>query len=167
MTYRQRAINYSGEALLNNSNSSDYHAQLFSPRWGIVPTFYLVILVCSVLGNGGLFSLMAIEKHLHTPFNIYVMNLLFCNALANILIQPFNLITAVYGRFMAGEVGCSIIFYARIVWATSFVTHSFITINRLWAVWFPLSYRLEFSLSSYIVSEVIPQLSQSDHHSYL
>ena len=139
MSFAVSSVNGSGAKFgyFNNSNAT----QLVRPHWGIIPALYLVILACSVLGNGGLFILMVIEKRLHTPFNIYVMNLLFCNVMANILMHPFNIATTVYGRFVAGNTGCSILLFGRIVWATSYASHSVVTANRLWAVWFPLSYR--------------------------
>ena len=115
-----------------------------SPRWNYVPILSSIITVAGLLTNG-LVLLVIVVNHtvLITPFNIYLINLLVGNLLNLILFFPLNVVHLVYGDYWwLGNSTCTFYIYGMYLLNASLGHgHLLITLNRLWAVTFPLSYR--------------------------
>ena len=111
--------------------------------WSVSPVMSLINLIWGVIGNGTLLYLFIKNHSLQTPFNIYVMNLLFSNLVCIIMEYPFDVTTSLYGgAWYWGDHACTYYLYALYVQQGVIChAHVLIALNRVWAVTRPLSYR--------------------------
>ncbi|OQV13503.1 hypothetical protein BV898_12250 [Hypsibius exemplaris] len=111
-------------------------------NWTFLPVFSLTILILALLTNGTVLSLFLRNRSLCTAFNIYLINLLIANVLNMLTQVPVFLLNALAGdTWWTGHMTCNLYLYGFIFQAIMSNSHVLITVNRLWAVLMPLSYR--------------------------
>ncbi|XP_055348845.1 probable G-protein coupled receptor No18 [Paramacrobiotus metropolitanus] len=121
--------------------SSITNATLPSITWSSIPILDVIILPLTVLFNGVILLLFLIDSNLRSPFTVYLANLLFSNVLYAVLVTPLDILLSLFPRWIFGSGACRLYIYSSYLMAT--VTahcHLLITLNRLWAVQWPLSY---------------------------
>lgn len=125
-------------------NHSSNGTEVGQPNWTYVPVLSSIITVAGIITNGPVL-LVIVKNHstLLTPFNIYLVNLLIGNLLNLFLFFPLNVIHLAYGdHWWLGFSACTLYLYGLLVLNASMGhCHLLITVNRLWAVSFPISYR--------------------------
>lgn len=122
--------------LFNITNS--HNDGVWSPLTGLTFTVDLAIF----LNNGLSLLMFAVEKELRTNFTIYVINLQFVTFLHYALNGYLYVMKTTYQKWPYGDRICNFYIYVFSVigpWQNS--CHVLITMNRLWAVTFPISYR--------------------------
>ncbi|GAU97201.1 hypothetical protein RvY_08541 [Ramazzottius varieornatus] len=81
------------------------------------------------------------DKTLRSAFSIYLMNLLFGNALTSAIFGPLNVLRQYYGSWIVGWRLCALRQYISGAFAAIIISHCLIALNRFWAVTFPTHYR--------------------------
>ncbi|XP_055349157.1 5-hydroxytryptamine receptor 1D-like [Paramacrobiotus metropolitanus] len=113
-----------------------------SYEWSFTPVSEIIISPISVLLNSYCLFLFLTNKKLHTAFNVYLGNLLFANLMYTILNNPLGIINGLYRIWPLGTTACNVYTYSLSAFGAMTVnSHAFITLNRLWAVTFPINYR--------------------------
>ncbi|OQV17857.1 hypothetical protein BV898_07988 [Hypsibius exemplaris] len=112
-------------------------------EWSVLSVFQLVATLSGFVSNTLVFVAFAVNRSLWTPFNVYVINLVFANWTLIVTEFPMDVISGLYsGQWPLGEVACT--YYILTSWYLQpvvFYSHQLIAINRIWAISFPLSYR--------------------------
>ncbi|XP_055351791.1 type-1 angiotensin II receptor-like [Paramacrobiotus metropolitanus] len=108
---------------------------------------YLIILILIVISNATALIILYRSKNGYSPaFSIYLFHLFTMNILTNLLDIPLDIADKAYsGSLTAAQ--CA--FYTYVNWALMAVlvySHLAITLNRLWAVLHPHSYRQRHTL---------------------
>ncbi|OQV17642.1 hypothetical protein BV898_08266 [Hypsibius exemplaris] len=130
-------------ALNPNTNITVATAQTeLVASWTLAPIVALLTFIFGCLGNGLLLLLFIKDSTLHTPFNMYLINLLLAN-LACLLIQyPLEFLFGLYKTWFMGGHACTAYIYGYFVMQAAVKNaHQLIAINRIWAIIHPLSYR--------------------------
>ena len=121
--------------------TSDF--QSLTAQWAALPKIFTVATTLSILFNCLLMLVFALDRNLHTPFNVYLINLLTANLLLSTIQNPLEIINNVYPTaFWPGPTVCTFYIYAQYVLQAGVSgAHILIAVNRTWAVLHPLSYR--------------------------
>ncbi|XP_055348114.1 alpha-2B adrenergic receptor-like [Paramacrobiotus metropolitanus] len=115
-------------------------------QWTAVPIFTLIIFLLVLLVNATVLYVFYANPHLRTPFTIYLINLFSANIIIALLQNPLDVLFELYGRWTFGHVACSLYLYGSYaVSGGTMVCHVVISANRIWAIVFPLHYRLHHS----------------------
>lgn len=123
-------------------NSSDIVPEDQQLKWTVTPVAEVVTSVLSFSFNGLVLLVFLVHKHLRTPFTLYIMGTLSYNCIFALLNNPFDIITAVSPNWLLSKLACD--FYCYTGWVLSGVvinSHLLITVNRIWAITFPISYK--------------------------
>lgn len=128
----------------NCTNSTTASVNVVSdPTWSFAPTFKLTMFVLVVVLNLFVLAVFCRDKKLRTPFSVYLILLQCCNLIYAIGDYPLAIMGQIYSRWKMGAFACSIHIYALYVFAgITMHTHLLITVNRIWAISFPHSYRI-------------------------
>ncbi|XP_055332282.1 histamine H1 receptor-like [Paramacrobiotus metropolitanus] len=122
---------------MNNSTAAD-----ITKSWTFVPIMDTLILVAALLFNGGLLILFIVNRNLHTPFSVYLFNLILMTFIYIATQGPINILYSLYSKWWMGDALCTFLFYT--IFPSSVATvhaHLLITVNRLWAITRPVSYK--------------------------
>ncbi|XP_055336585.1 tyramine receptor Ser-2-like [Paramacrobiotus metropolitanus] len=134
-------MNLSG-LLGNFSNATLAHQPENSSHWKPFPIAVLVIICLGAVLNILVLLTFLKSGAIRTPFNIYLVNLLITNLLHVVLIKPLEVASNVLGGWTLGYSACTYFLYALyIINAEMIHAHALISINRIWAVTFPISYK--------------------------
>ncbi|OQV17554.1 hypothetical protein BV898_08325 [Hypsibius exemplaris] len=110
--------------------------------WTFIPVCSLVLLVLLILTNGTVLYLFLRHSHLRTPFNIYLINLLTARVLTQLIQVPLYLAANLRPpHWSIGRPACTVYLYGFFIQSGVCNAHGLISINRLWAVLRPISYR--------------------------
>lgn len=113
-----------------------------SGSWSPVAVGMAVIHIIIILTNGTALLLFAIEKELRTSFTIYIINLQ-CVTFFQFAMNGFFYTAKIYyQKWVYGNAACTLYLYVHWIvspWQSN--CHVLITLNRLWAVAFPVNYR--------------------------
>ncbi|OQV13411.1 hypothetical protein BV898_12363 [Hypsibius exemplaris] len=131
------AANSSGD---NFNTSARGRSAVYHP-WTVIPTVALTVLVISVPLNSAILYLFARHRHLRTGFTVYLMNLLAANLLSVLIQIPIYLTANRLPYWWIGGPACTAYIYGYIIQSGMCNAHALISVNRLWAVCRPLSYR--------------------------
>ncbi|XP_055349828.1 melanopsin-A-like [Paramacrobiotus metropolitanus] len=105
----------------------------------------IVILISRFVLNSIVLSVYIARRKMRTPFSVYIMSLLTSNLLDLILFFPFmiaNNLGTDASHFVFGETGCAVYGYGvAIMRCCCLASHALITLNRAWAMTFPISYK--------------------------
>ena len=133
-----------GEMLLINgsSNISAVIPPPFTTPWTSITVLSLVIFLIAVCCNAFVLFIFARNTALRTPFTTYIINLLIANLLSQLFQQPLSIAAQLYTWPHLGQGFCRAYQYGSYaIHAAVFNSHFLITLNRIWAVVSPTSYR--------------------------
>lgn len=111
--------------------------------WGFFPVFNLCLVVSTLSLNMPLIFLYITKPHLRTNrFCFYLMNLMTANVVHALLNDPLDFVFALFPTWTHSSTFCTILLYVIFVSDALMVqAHVMITVNRIWAMVFPFSYR--------------------------
>ncbi|XP_055335712.1 5-hydroxytryptamine receptor 1B-like [Paramacrobiotus metropolitanus] len=103
----------------------------------------VVFVILVAITNGFVMVLFTRHENLRTPFMTYIIFLLGSNILANsVIMSPVDALKHAGGYFWMGSSVCTYYLYGSIVvTSVTSYSHLLITLNRVWAIVFPISYR--------------------------
>lgn len=103
----------------------------------------IVICVLVITFNGTVLILFLKDTALRKqPLSVYLMYLLFFNICYAAIQSPLEIINYRYSHWWIGEAWCVIFYYStNVVACGAMFAHLLITLSRIWAVTFPLSFR--------------------------
>ncbi|XP_055345252.1 5-hydroxytryptamine receptor 1D-like [Paramacrobiotus metropolitanus] len=138
------------------NNSSATNASFSSPSWSLAPASTVIITPLAIILNGyALYTFLA-NRHLHSPFNVYLGSLLFSNLTYSIICNPLDVISGLYPTWPLSSAACDAYIYALLILgAVTINSHALITVNRLWAMTFPVSYRNHHNLHAAFASVAV------------
>ncbi|XP_055346118.1 P2Y purinoceptor 8-like [Paramacrobiotus metropolitanus] len=114
--------------------------------WDFSPIYSLCTIFLTVIGNGFILFLYIRSSKLHGPFAVYVINLLIANMLCSLIQTPLDLYVRLIRHHSFPALFCSFHVYFNYALTTTIpVAHVLITLNRVWAIAAPLSYRRHHS----------------------
>ncbi|OQV17555.1 hypothetical protein BV898_08326 [Hypsibius exemplaris] len=124
------------------SNYSNSTSAVESTKiWTFIPSYSLAVLLAAILTNGSVLYLFLRHSHLRTAFTVYLINLLAASLLAQLIQVPLYLVANLRPYWWIGRSACTIYIYGFFIQAGMCNAHALISINRLWAVLRPISYR--------------------------
>ncbi|OQV12900.1 hypothetical protein BV898_12822 [Hypsibius exemplaris] len=120
----------------NSTLSTDQQARTIA-SW-----FILFTIFASVLFNGLLIFVYLTHAHLRTAFNVYVVNIATTEFLLALTAMPGTFIVNYYITWPYDGLACTFFAYFKLILSTAVrYGHVLVTVNRLWAVTFPMHYR--------------------------
>lgn len=136
----------------NNETSPRNFTNHLSQIWGFSSVATLAIFVSVLVTNGAVLIMFLKVKQIRTSFSVYLINLMLCNIIYAVLQNPLELLDKSYSKWWMGKSACSLYIYATIVSDACIKhCHVLITINRLWAMTFPIFYRQHHSTKRAII----------------
>ncbi|XP_055356457.1 5-hydroxytryptamine receptor 6-like [Paramacrobiotus metropolitanus] len=130
-------------ATLNNITTNASVAAVPSTAdWNYPAVSSLIWFILQLVLNVSMLLFLVRHKTLRTGFNVYLIGLLSTNVFFAVGVYPSEILEALYGRWWMPRGTCSLFIYC--IWVMAGVAmhmHVLITVNRLWALTFPLSYR--------------------------
>ncbi|XP_055349766.1 uncharacterized protein LOC129596492 [Paramacrobiotus metropolitanus] len=117
-----------------------------SQTWNFAAIGRLTLVIFQLLFNTSMLSVFIFHPSLRTSFTVYIMALLSCNIFYSAGEYPLEILRLTYPQWWMSERACG--FYLYHIWvfcAVSMHMHVLITINRLWALFYPVSYRQRHS----------------------
>ncbi|XP_055356060.1 neuropeptides B/W receptor type 1-like [Paramacrobiotus metropolitanus] len=110
-------------------------------QWNGTATSQAVFSAVTLIINAYVLYLLIRHDNLRTPFNLYLINLLSANIFLT-LPDPFRVMNAVELRWSFTSLACNVVIYSDWVGSAGVLhAHLLITLNRVWASTFPISYR--------------------------
>ncbi|CAM5148110.1 unnamed protein product [Natator depressus] len=84
-----------------------------------VPLFLVFLLIYGItlLGNGGMISLISIDPRLHTPMYFFLSNLSFCDLCISLIISPHMLLNFLAKRKSISYTACAVQMYLSIAFS--------------------------------------------------
>ncbi|XP_055349159.1 5-hydroxytryptamine receptor 1D-like [Paramacrobiotus metropolitanus] len=128
--------------LSQHSQSSNDSCLLTSHAvWDLTSIFTLFQFFITLTVNTAVLLVFAVRRSLWTPFNVYLFNLLVANVLYCLTSNIFDVLHAFYPVFCFGRALCNLNMYGMwVVTLVQMLSHPLIALNRLWALWLPISY---------------------------
>ncbi|XP_055348552.1 alpha-2B adrenergic receptor-like [Paramacrobiotus metropolitanus] len=149
-----------------NTSNATAHAEStpVQPHWTPLLTGQAVVLGFSLLSNIiVLIEFIRIPSRI-TPFTVYLIILLIINLFFLSVVPLTELMNQLYGGWWMGRAVCNIHNYTSAIGSASQICiHICISISRLWAVHYPMAYRINHTrkvallmcLSAVVVVHVI------------
>ncbi|GAV06249.1 hypothetical protein RvY_16269 [Ramazzottius varieornatus] len=122
-------------------NATSWGPKLESASWSAVPVCFLIIMLLSTVLNGVVLYVIARDSHLKTAFNVYIVNLLLTNLVQTFIQMPLNIANYLRSYWWLGSTACTVFIYGLSIQAVMVCSHLLITMNRIWAVTSPVTYR--------------------------
>ncbi|XP_055328192.1 cysteinyl leukotriene receptor 1-like [Paramacrobiotus metropolitanus] len=118
-------------------------APFSSPAWCYASVAALASSLISVPLNGFVLLSFLRDRHLQTPFGVYIIILMISNLAWVIFKQTLDIINNLYFYYWwLGEPLCKMYKYGTYVYSGVILyLHVLITANRIWAITFPVAYR--------------------------
>lgn len=130
---------------MNLSNSSN-SGIVSGASWQPVPVIMIIIIIVATALNAIVLYAFRIERCLHSPFDWLLGNLLITNIIQILLIKPVEVALIVYSPENLGRNLCSYFLFSRkIVHGALYYSHMLVSLNRIGAVCWPISYREKFN----------------------
>lgn len=116
---------------------------LFERSWAFSDIYAATIGLLVFTFNGLTLSVFIIDSGLRRQsFSIFLIFLLTSNMLFSAIQNPLEIINFRFSHWWMGKTWCIVYYYSTNVLARgAMFTHLLISLNRIWAVTFPLSYR--------------------------
>lgn len=106
------------------------------------PTSEVIITFLALILNGFVLAMFFKYTHLRTSFAVYIILILSSNLFQITFINTVDIYSVYYGSGHVNAAFCDAILYRSMVIVGCVVyTHVLITINRIWAISYPISYR--------------------------
>lgn len=113
----------------------------------IVSCFTAFSCISTILINGLIILVYCRTRSLRTSFSIYIVNLSVSEFLLGILSMPGNFVISWYGYWPYSFGLCSVVSTSGQIFSSAArFAHVLISFNRLWAVTFPLSFKLHHTV---------------------
>jgi 7 transmembrane receptor (rhodopsin family) len=146
MTQLEAWMNCSVSNLSRSQNSTKFLAQIRGPDWHFITIYNLTVAILSFMANGTVMMTFLLKSSLRKPFNVYLINLVTANFLFACMASPVSLLNNLFSGWWLSQTYCSVGLYSqRILEAAVRMSHALITINRIWAIFWPFSYRVNHS----------------------
>ncbi|OQV12737.1 hypothetical protein BV898_13057 [Hypsibius exemplaris] len=108
----------------------------------IMSWFTIFTIVATLVTNGFIIVVYITRGHLRTAFNAYIFNIALTEALTAILAMPGIFVLSFYGYWPYSPILCSAFTFVKQHLGSGVrYGHVLVTVNRMWAVTFPLDYR--------------------------
>ncbi|XP_055348567.1 protein trapped in endoderm-1-like [Paramacrobiotus metropolitanus] len=123
-------------------NISNNQTLQLSVDWNYAAVGRTTLCILQLLLNFSMLLVIIRQQTLRTAFSVYIIGLLSANIFYAACEYPLEILLALYSEWWMSRAACS--FYLYQIWvfvAVPMHMHVLITINRLWALTFPLSYR--------------------------
>ncbi|XP_055355483.1 mu-type opioid receptor-like [Paramacrobiotus metropolitanus] len=125
----------------SSANASNNRYDAVNHHWSFPSIGQLVFTVLTLLTNLFVLHLFIRYPHLRTPFTVYLINLLLAN-LVHCLANPLRIVDVLAIPWYAQSAWCYVQMYSD--WVSTAVTlhaHFLVTVNRIWALFAPVSYK--------------------------
>ncbi|XP_055354492.1 5-hydroxytryptamine receptor 1D-like [Paramacrobiotus metropolitanus] len=110
-----------------------------------------VIFILGLVCNAAVTTVFVFNKDLWSSFNVYLCNLLVANLIYFFLGAPFDIIEEVFPHWWLGQSVCTLYLYAYwTITPVQILTHCSIAVNRIWALYRPISYRTRHTIATAI-----------------
>ncbi|XP_055354831.1 D(1)-like dopamine receptor [Paramacrobiotus metropolitanus] len=109
---------------------------------------FLTFTAITLIFNVGMLVILLKDKGIQASFTVYMVGLLLSNILYTGLVNPTEILRQVHGDLWLGKRGCDLRTASE--WIFSAITkhsHLLITLNRGWALVFPLSYKEKHTIT--------------------
>lgn len=125
------------------TNTTIYNNATASPiaSWN-VRVFPIFFCIATIVLDGVVLALLLRAESRRRPFTIYLICLLGTNMVYAVIQNPLDILHDIRPGWWLGKSACTTYLYSNYVFASCVVhSHVLITINRIWAVTFPIHYR--------------------------
>ncbi|XP_055342563.1 C-X-C chemokine receptor type 1-like [Paramacrobiotus metropolitanus] len=110
--------------------------------WTILVTLKLLISVVSVLLNSAVLLIHYFIPVYVNPFSVYLLALYLANLFYILTSRPMEILDELFGLYPnAGYPVCMLYLYQKVSSIVPILFHVLISLNRVWAMTFPVSYR--------------------------
>ncbi|GAU91399.1 hypothetical protein RvY_03657-1 [Ramazzottius varieornatus] len=146
-TDRRDKLSAQANVTMQNRANSSIHYELVQGFWTFSPSFTVFTVVAGTLANFAVLRLFLKRPTLRTPLGMYLINLLIVNIVMSCVLEPLNVVHHYFSAWTLGYHACVLRQYLgwTILDAIIF-SHFLIAVNRLWAVVFPISYRMQYTV---------------------
>ncbi|OWA52102.1 hypothetical protein BV898_16564 [Hypsibius exemplaris] len=122
-----------------SQNFTEIHTDLTS---AITTWFTIFTLIATLITNGLIVAVYATRQHLRTPFNAYIVNIAATEILLALAAMPGKLVLSFTGYWPYSALLCSAFTVSQQIFSSGLrYAHFLVTVNRVWAVTYPLRYR--------------------------
>ena len=137
--------------ITNSYNTSAVVEQPFKP-WTASTALSVAIFFIAFCFNAFVLFLFARNANLRTPFTTYIINLLVVNLFTQMFQQRLTIVSHLYSFPYLGHTFCSAFLYGSyVIHSIVYNAHFLITLNRIWAVTSPVTYRHHNSQTSAVI----------------
>ena len=106
------------------------------------PYILIILLIAMLLANAVVLTAFIKHRTLRTPFNIYLISLIMADIAQSLFDLPFMIGETFYATWPYGRIACNFSLYGKWIFSAAVRnTHSMISLNRLWALFMPISYK--------------------------
>ncbi|XP_055342564.1 5-hydroxytryptamine receptor 1B-like [Paramacrobiotus metropolitanus] len=127
---------------VTNLDSSVITLRHSAAGWTASVTIKLLISVVSVLLNSSVLLIHYFVPAYINPFSVYLLALYLANIFYILTSRPMEILDELYGLYpAAGYPLCMLYLYQKVSSIVPVLFHVLISLNRVWAVTFPVSYR--------------------------
>ena len=129
----------SSNALSNATKTVDnYNALNTVTSW-----FTVFTILATLFTNGLIVVVYCMHNQLRTPFNVYIVNIALTENLLALTAMPGTFILSWYDYWPFSSILCTLFIYCKQILGVSVrYGHVLVALNRLWAVTFPVHYRM-------------------------
>lgn len=133
---------------MNTTTSASSDEKNSAAVWSFLPIFIVTVFILVCLLNGWELLLFTRNARLRTGFNVYLINLLAANVLTALILYPADTAYQLYSKWYMGDEVCTFYLYGNaVIMGGSLLSHALIAINRIWAMTFPISYKVHHTKS--------------------
>ncbi|XP_065111823.1 trace amine-associated receptor 4-like [Paramisgurnus dabryanus] len=105
--------------------------------------FMLLMILMTVFGNLLIIISISHFKQLQSPTHLIVQSLAVCDCLLGSLVMPYSMMRSIEGCWFLGDVVCKVHSSLDMTFSISSLLHlSLISIDRYWAIYDPLRYKI-------------------------
>ncbi|XP_065111821.1 trace amine-associated receptor 4-like [Paramisgurnus dabryanus] len=105
--------------------------------------FMSLMILTTVFGNLLIIISISHFKQLQSPTHLIVQSLAVCDCLLGSLVMPYSMVRSVEGCWFLGDVVCKVHSSLDMTFSISSILHlSLISIDRYWAIYDPLRYKI-------------------------
>lgn len=126
---------------VNASFAKGHHA-IEIPTWGFLAIFQTICSIGAIITNGWVLFRFVRVPDLRTAFNVYLISLLSGNLLYALSESVLDIYNRLYKTWNLSAHWCGFYLYGLWAWQAFILQmHVAITVNRIWAMFWPVSYR--------------------------
>ncbi|XP_052830450.1 alpha-2Db adrenergic receptor isoform X2 [Octopus bimaculoides] len=123
-----------------NSNDTSLESPWNLPATVILSIVSIILMVCIIVGNFLVITVILRHKGMRTRTNLFLLNLALADLLVGTLMAPFTLITIISGKWIFGERFCNVNgFMNALCYITSCHTLMYISVHKYFSITRPFS----------------------------